>query len=83
MKEVIVKDRLGEGAFGDVYKGIIRCPIVNPNVRTRSTVKKSIYTPVAIKQLKRKLSYSGKLLREKLLRISESDHFVEKTFAEC
>ena len=41
---------LGEGAFGEVYKGIVKCPIVNPKVR--STAKSSICTPVAIKLLK-------------------------------
>ena len=50
--EVIMEDLLGEGAFGEVYKGIVKCPIVNTKVRM--SVKKSICTPVAIKLLKSK-----------------------------
>ena len=46
---------LGEGAFGEVYKGIVKCPIVNPKVRSSS--KSSICTTVAIKLLKRKPHY--------------------------
>ena len=45
-----IVSELGEGAFGEVYKGIIKCPIVNPKVR--SSAKTSICTPVAIKLLK-------------------------------
>ena len=48
--EVIMEKLLGEGAFGEVYKGIIKCPIVNPKVRP--SAKSSICTPVAIKLLK-------------------------------
>ena len=48
--EVIMEKLLGEGAFGEVYKGIVKCPIVNPKVR--SSAKTSICTPVAIKLLK-------------------------------
>ena len=51
-KEVIMEKLLGEGAFGEVYKGIVKCPIVNPTVR--SSVKNSFCTPVAIKLLKSK-----------------------------
>ena len=50
--EVIMEKLLGEGAFGEVYKGIVKCPIVNPRVRSSS--KGSLCTPVAIKLLKRK-----------------------------
>ena len=49
-KEVIMDDLLGEGAFGEVYKGVVKCPIVNRKVR--SSEKSSICTPVAIKLLK-------------------------------
>ena len=48
--EIIMEDPLGEGAFGKVYKGVIKCPIVNPKVH--SSMKNSICTPVAIKLLK-------------------------------
>ena len=48
--EVIMEKQLGEGAFGEVYKGIIKCPIVNPKVRT--LVENAFCTPVAIKLLK-------------------------------
>ena len=48
--EVIMEKLLGEGAFGEVYKGIIKCPIVNP--RVPSSLRTSICTPVAIKLLK-------------------------------
>ena len=49
--EVIMDSLLWEGAFSEVYKGIIKCPIVNPKVRP--SAKSSICTPVAIKLLKR------------------------------
>ena len=49
--EIIVKELLGEGAFGEVYRGIIKCPIVSP--KRWSSMNKSIFTPVAIKRLKR------------------------------
>ena len=51
--EVIMEKLLGEGAFGEVYKGLVKCPITNPKVRSSS--KSSICTPVAIKLLKCKL----------------------------
>ena len=50
--EVIMEDSLGEGAFGQVYKGVVKCPIINPKVR--SSVKNAFCTPVAIKLLKSK-----------------------------
>ena len=48
--EIIMEDCLGEGAFGEVYKGVIKCPIVNPKVKL--SAKNPICTPVAIKLLK-------------------------------
>ena len=59
-KEVIMENLLGEGAFGEVYKGVIKCPIINPKVR--SSLKISICTPVAVKLLKGKLSVKLALL---------------------
>ena len=53
-KEIIMEDLLGEGAFGEVYKGVIKCPIINPKVQP--SMKSSICTPVAVKLLKRKSS---------------------------
>ena len=50
INEIIMEDVLGEGAFGEVYKGIVKCRITNPKVRL--SVKSSICTPVAIKLLK-------------------------------
>ena len=48
--EVIMEMQLGEGAFGEVYKGVVKCPITNPKVRL--SVKNSLCTPVAVKLLK-------------------------------
>ena len=48
--EVIIEDCLGEGAFGEVYKGIVKCPIINPKVKL--SAKNHICTPVAVKLLK-------------------------------
>jgi len=47
---VIIEDCLGEGAFGEVYRGIIRGPIMNPKVHP--SMKSTICTTVAIKLLK-------------------------------
>ena len=53
--EVIMEKPLGEGAFGEVYKGVVKCPIVNPKVRP--LVENALCTSVAIKLLKcKKLS---------------------------
>ena len=30
--EVIMEKLLGERAFGEVYKGLVKCPITNPKV---------------------------------------------------
>ena len=48
--EVIMEKQLGQGAFDEVYKGVIKCPIVNSKVKL--SAKNPICTPVAIKLLK-------------------------------
>ena len=60
--EVLIEDCLGEGAFGEVYKGIVKCPIINPKVR--SSVKNAFCTPVAIKLLKCMILFLFRVLFE-------------------
>ena len=48
--QVIVESTLGEGAFGEVYRGTLRGPLSNPKIPT--VVKGAICIPVAIKMLK-------------------------------
>ena len=54
--DVIVEQLLGEGAFGEVYKGVIRGPLENPKIS--AVLRQAIGVPVAIKLLKRKFSTS-------------------------
>ena len=49
--DVIVEQQLGEGAFGEVYKGVIRGPLENPKIS--AVLRQAIGVPVAIKLLKR------------------------------
>ena len=48
--DIIMEEQLGKGAFGDVYKGVIRVPLENPKLNT--ILRKAIGVPVAIKMLK-------------------------------
>ena len=54
---VIVEDCLGEGAFGEVFKGVITGPISNSRVR-HMVKRNAICTQVAIKLLKSELGRS-------------------------
>ena len=47
---MIVEDHLGEGAFGYVFKGVVRGPLRNPKLSSK--LKQTIGLPVAIKLLK-------------------------------
>ena len=48
--DIIMEEHLGEGAFGEVYKGVIRGPLGNPKIS--AILRHSIGVPVAIKMLK-------------------------------
>ena len=50
--DVIINYQVGEGCFGEVYKGMIKGPISNPKIP--ASLKNVIYLTVAIKLLKRK-----------------------------
>ena len=54
--DVIVEQLVGKGAFGEVYKGVIRGPLENPKIS--AVLRQAIGVPVAIKLLKRKFSTS-------------------------
>lgn len=51
-EQVFIEETLGEGAFGEVYKGVVKGPLSNPKVR--HLVKTNICITVAIKLLKGK-----------------------------
>lgn len=54
--EIIVEASLGEGAFGEVYKGILKGPIACSKVRPSQ--RKAVFIEVAIKLLKSKYRLS-------------------------
>ena len=48
--EIIMEDSLGEGAFGEVYKAIVKGPL--RSTKLRPNLRNGIAVPVAIKLLK-------------------------------
>ena len=52
--EVIVGDSLGEGAFGEVYRGSLKGPISCTKVQP--SLRKAVFVDVAIKLLKCKIT---------------------------
>ena len=54
--DVIINNRLGEGCFGSVYRGVIKGPINNPKLP--SSLKNVLCPTVAIKFLKRESNCS-------------------------
>ncbi len=52
--DITISDMLGEGAFGEVYKGHLKGPIANPRIKPE--YRNSLHIPVAIKLLKGMIS---------------------------
>jgi len=48
--DITVDDKLGEGAFGEVYRGSLKGPLINNKVKPE--FRNSLFLPVAIKLLK-------------------------------
>ena len=48
--DVIVDELLGQGAFGEVYRGYLKGPLANGKVKTE--FRNALHLPVAIKLLK-------------------------------
>ena len=45
--DIIVENKLGEGAFGEVYRGSLKGPLINNNVKPE--FRNSLFLPVAMK----------------------------------
>ena len=48
--DITVGNKLGEGAFGEVYRGSLKGPLINNNVKPE--FRNSLFLPVAMKLLK-------------------------------
>ena len=58
---VFLDQKLGEGAFGEVYKGTVSGPCLTKNPLLPSAVKKAVCCSVAIKVLKCEFTSSDPL----------------------
>ena len=60
-----MEDPLGEGAFGEVYKGVVKGPLTCS--RLKPTLRNAICVPVAIKLLKGECMHKSKTLNEDMI----------------
>ncbi len=68
--EIIIEDSLGEGAFGEVYKGVVKGPI--RCTRVQPSLRNAIAVPVAIKLLKGTYIYGSNCI------VGRSQHYIIK-----